>query len=349
MSKFKRVASFIASVGLTSLLLSACSVGKEELNIYSWADNFDQSVLDSFAKKYDVKINYQVFASNEELYAKLKAGGSNYDVIQPSDYMVKLMIKQNMLEKLDKDKIPNLSNIAPEYTNQEFDPKGDYSVVYTGGLTGIAYNPKYVKEDISSWEDLWNPKYKGHVTLLDDNREVFGMGLIKNGFSNSSLNEDDLSVAFNDLKTLTPKLLAFDTDTVKQKFITEDAWIGQVWSGDAAYIQKELKGIKWIVPKEGSSRWADTLAIPKDSKQKDLAEKFINYLYDPKVSAKNYESIGYSDPNSKAIQYHSEAYKKNPFINVTPEEVNRTNWIKDVGEQTELYDKYWTELKTGQK
>lgn len=348
MSKFKKATSLLLSFGLTGLLLSACSVGKEELNIYSWADNFDQEVLESFEKKYDVKINYQQFASNEELYAKLKAGGSNYDVIQPSDYMVKLMIQQGLLEKLDKDKMPNLSNIAPEFTNQEFDPKGEYSVVYTGGLTGIAYNPEYVKEEIDSWEDLWNPKYKGHVTLLNDNREVFGMGLIKNGYSNSSLNEDELLTAFKDLKTITPNLLAFDTDTVKQKFITEDAWIGQVWSGDAAYIQKELSNIKWVVPKEGSSRWADTFAIPKGAKQKELAEKFINYMYDPKVSAKNYESIGYTDPNTKAQQYHSEEYKKNPFINVTTEETNRTNWIKDVGDLTELYDKYWTELKTGQ-
>jgi spermidine/putrescine transport system substrate-binding protein len=347
MSIFRKTATILVSLGLVSLLLSACSVGKKELNIYSWADNFDEKVLESFEKKYDVKINYQVFASNEELYAKLKAGGSNYDVIQPSDYMVKLMIHQNMLAKLDKSKMPNLNNISPEYTNQEFDPKGDYSVVYTGGLTGIAYNPKYVKENIDSWNDLWNPKYKGHVTLLDDNREVFGMGLIKNGYSNSSTNEDELLKAYNNLKTLTPNLLAFDTDTVKQKFITEDAWIGQVWSGDAAYIQKELKDLKWVVPKEGSSRWADTLAIPKDAKQKDLAEKFINYLYDPKVSAQNYEAIGYADPNSKSGPYHSAEYKQNPYINVTKEQTDATNWIKDVGDQTELYDKYWTELKTG--
>jgi spermidine/putrescine transport system substrate-binding protein len=344
----KKIVVLCTMMCLGILLLSGCASSKPELNIYSWADNFDSKVINDFEKKYNVKVNYQVFASNEELYAKLKAGGSNYDLIQPSDYMVKLMIKQNMLEKLDKSKIPNLSNIAPEYTNQEFDPKGDYSVVYTGGVTGIAYNPKYVKEPITSWNDLWNPKYKGHVTLLDDNREVLGMSLIKNGFSNSTTNENEINTAYNNLKTLTPNLLAFDTDTVKQKFVTEDAWIGQVWSGDAAYIQQELPGIKWIVPKEGSTRWADTFAIPKGAQNKELAEKFINYMYDPKVSAKNYESIGYADPNTKSYPYHTKKYLDNPFINLPIKDMQKLQWISDVGKSNELYDKYWTKLKAGQ-
>ncbi|MBP0724664.1 spermidine/putrescine ABC transporter substrate-binding protein [Bacillus sp. RG28] len=331
------------------LLLTSCSSSKPELNIYSWADNFDESVLQDFEKKYNVKVNYQVFASNEELYAKLKAGGSKYDVIQPSDYMVKLMIKQNMLEKLNKAKIPNLSNIAPQYTNEEFDPKGDYSVVYTGGVTGIAYNPKYVKGPITSWNDLWNPKYKGHVTLLDDSREVLGMGLIKNGFSNSTKNENEINIAYNNLKTLVPNLLAFDTDNVKQKFITEDAWIGQVWSGDAAFIQLESPDIKWAVPKEGATRWADTLAIPKDAQNKELAEKFINYLYEPKVSAINYESIGYTDPNTKSYPYHSKSYLNNSLINLSVKDMKNLQWISDVGKENSLYDKYWTKLKTGQE
>lgn len=347
MKAVKKMISVAAGLLLTGSLLAGCGEKKEELNIYSWADNFDEGVLRDFEKKYNVKINYDKYASNEEMLAKLQAGGAQYDLIQPSDYMVSTMIELQMLEPLNKEQLPNLKNLVSTFQTPPFDPGNKYSIVYTWGVTGIAYNKKYVKEAPTSWSDLWNAKYKGHVVLLNDSREVLGMGLKKNGYSNSTTTEQELKTAYEDLQKLTPNVLAFDTDDIKQKFITEDAWIGTVWSGDAAFIAAENKDIAYVVPKEGGTIWADTLAIPKGAKHKDLAEKFINYLLDPKVSVKNYESIGYSNPNEKAYSLHSQEYRDNKMIFLSTEEVSRTEWLVDVGEKLRVYDEYWTRLKTG--
>ncbi|WP_369900536.1 spermidine/putrescine ABC transporter substrate-binding protein [Bacillus manliponensis] len=347
MKWMKTLAATALTFTVAAGVLAGCGEKKEELNIYSWADNFDEQVIKDFEKKYNVKVNYDIYASNEEMLAKLQAGGSQYDLIQPSDYMVKAMTEMDLLEPLNKENIPNVENLVSNFKTPPFDPENKYSVVYTWGVTGIAYNKKYVKDVPTSWEDLWNEKYKGRVVLLNDSREVLGMSLKKNGFSNSTQNDAELVKAKEDLQTLLPNLLAFDTDNIKQKFITEDAWIGTVWSGDAAYIAKDNKDVGYVVPQEGGTIWADTLAIPKDAKNKELAEKFINYLMDPKVSVKNYEAIGYSNPNEKAHELHSEEYRNNRMIFLTQEELDRTEWLVDVDAKLKDYDRYWTELKTG--
>ncbi|MFY0545867.1 ABC transporter substrate-binding protein [Brevibacillus sp. H7] len=341
---------FFLGCALTAVFVLAsagCSQEEQVLNIYSWADNFDQEVIADFEKKYNVKVNYDVYSSNEEMLAKIQAGASAYDLIQPSDYMVATMIQLGLLEELGKENIPNLKNIVSTFQTPPFDPGNKHSIVYTWGVTGIAYNKKYVKEPIQSWQDLWNPKYKGRVILLNDPREVMGMSLIKNGYSNSTQNKAELEKAFADLKGLLPNVIAFDTDNIKQKMIAEEAWIGTVWSGDAAFIHAENPDVEYIVPKEGATIWADTLAIPKGAKHKDLAEKFINYLLEPEVSVKNYESIGYSNPNEQAYPLHSEEYRSNKMIFLDKQDVARAEWLVDVGETLQQYDRYWTELKSG--
>lgn len=351
MKKMKWFAStlLVSSMMVGLMATAGCAPKKETLNLYSWADNFDEQVIKDFEKQFNVDVNYDVFANNEDLLAKLKAGGSNYDVIQPSDYMVATMIKQDLLEPLNKENIPNWSNITDRFKNQPYDPGNKYSVVYTSGVTGIAYNKKYVKGEINSWSDLWNPEYKDKVLLLDDAREVIGMGLKKNGFSNSSTNEAELKKAVDDIKELLPSVLAFDTDNIKQKMIAEEGYIGTVWSGDAAYIAAQNPDVAFVVPKEGGTIWSDNYAIPKGSKHKDLAEKFINYMLDPQVSAKNYESIGYSDPNDKAKEFHSKEYLANTMINLSDDELSRTEWLMDVGKTLQVYDRYWTEIKSGRE
>ncbi len=339
-----------AGCGSTSKSNTAAPAKKEAqetLNLFSWADNFNPEVLAAFEKKYNCKINYDVFANNEELLAKIQAGGSAYDVIQPSDYMVATMTKLKLLEPLDAKALPNAQNLIPALRHPKFDPEGKYSVVYTWGVTGIAYNKKFVKKAPTSWEDLWNPQYKGRLILLNDSREILGMALKKDGYSNNTTDPAELKEAVSDLKELVPNILAFDTDTIKQKFIAEEAWIGTMWSGDAYFAYKDNKNIGFIIPEEGATIWADTFAIPKGSQHKELAQKFINYLYDPEVCAKNYEYIGYNDPTEKSAKYHTEEYNKDPFLNAAKEYIGKGEWLEDIGEALPMYDKYWTELKTG--
>ncbi|QGG48410.1 polyamine ABC transporter substrate-binding protein [Heliorestis convoluta] len=351
--KKRKLVALLLTAFFVVALLSGCSGGdgssrsSQVLNIYSWADNFCEDVIADFEREYGVRVNYDNFSSNEELLAKIQAGGAQYDLIQPSDYMVSTMIKLNLLEEINKENIPNLSNMVTTFEKPPYDPEDKYSIVYTWGVTGIAYNPKYVKEEITSWEDLWNRAHQGRLVLLNDSREVIGMALKKNGFSNSSRDEGEIREAVEDLKALLPNLLAFDTDTIKQKFIAEEAWIGTVWSGDAAFIYEENPDIEFVVPKEGATIWADTFAIPKGAKNKELAEKFINYILEPEVSVRNYEYIGYSNPNKEAYPLHNEEYRNNPMIFLSDEEMSNTEWLEDVGDVLPLYDRLWTELRVG--
>ncbi|MFC8687146.1 PotD/PotF family extracellular solute-binding protein [Brevibacillus porteri] len=350
MKRFKSlmIGALTAVLAVTAVGCSSSSEQEQQvLNIYSWADNFDPDVIKDFEQKFNVKVNYDVYGSNEEMLAKIQAGASGYDLIQPSDYMVGTMIQLGLLEELNKANIPNMGNIVSTFKTPPFDKENKYSLVYTWGITGIAYNKKYVKETPTSWNDLWNEAYKGRVIMLNDPREVMGMALIKNGFSNSTKNTEELEKSFADLKKVVPNVVAFDTDNIKQKMIAEEAWIGTVWSGDAAFIHAQNPDVDYVIPKEGATIWADTLAIPKGAKNKEMAEKFINYLMDPEVSVKNYESIGYSNPNEKAYPLHSEEYRSNKMVFLDTADIARAEWLVDVGETLQQYDRYWTEMKSG--
>ncbi|MED1917652.1 PotD/PotF family extracellular solute-binding protein [Brevibacillus sp. DP1.3A] len=350
MKRFKSlmIGALTAVLAVTAVGCSSSSEQEQQvLNIYSWADNFDPDVIKDFEQKFNVKVNYDVYGSNEEMLAKIQAGASGYDLIQPSDYMVGTMIQLGLLEELSKANIPNMGNIVSTFKTPPYDKENKYSLVYTWGITGIAYNKKYVKETPTSWNDLWNEAYKGRVIMLNDPREVMGMALIKNGFSNSTKNTEELEKSFADLKKVVPNVVAFDTDNIKQKMIAEEAWIGTVWSGDAAFIHAQNPDVEYVIPKEGATIWADTLAIPKGAKNKEMAEKFINYLMDPEVSVKNYESIGYSNPNEKAYPLHSEEYRSNKMVFLDTADIARAEWLVDVGETLQQYDRYWTEMKSG--
>src|SRR5574344_321951 len=354
--KKKRGLLLAAIITGSILLLSGCGGGdkkggasgdKKVLNIYSWADYYAPEVIADFEKKYNCKVTYDVYSNNEELLAKMQAGGAQFDIIQPYDYMVTTMIKLDMLEKLDKSKLPNAATITKDLQHPAYDPNEEYSLAYVWGITGIVYNQKFVKEAPTSWADLWKPEYKGHVILLNDCREAFSFALKKNGWSNNSTDPAQVGKAFQDLKALNSNVLAYDTENIKQKFIAEEAWIGQMWSGDAAYCYTDNTNINFAVPKEGTLIWADNMAIPKGCKNKELALAFINYMYDPDVSAKNFNYIRVPNPNEKAWPKMNAATLNNPMLKVANANIAKGEWLHDIGNAISMYDKYWTELKTG--
>ena len=312
--------------------------GKKEqqvLNIYSWADFFDPQVLAAFEKANNCRVNYDVYSNNEELLAKMQAGGAQFDIIQPSDYMVTTMIHLDMLEKLDHSKLPNVqANLIESLKHPAYDPKQEYAIPYVWGITGIAYNKKYVKDPITSWADLWKPEYKGHA-------------LKKLGKSNNSTDAKEVEAAFNDLKKLNTNVLAYDGENIKQKMIAEEAWIAQMWSSDASFCNFENPNIQFCVPKEGTSIWADNMAIPKGTKNKELAMKFLNYIYDPQVSAQNFNYMRVPSPNAKAIPLQKKEVVESPILKAVNSQAGKGEWIQDIGNAITMYDKYWTELKTG--
>ena len=319
---------------------------KQVLNIFFWPDIVSPEVIKKFEKRYNCRVNYDVMANNEEMLAKMQAGGAQYDLIQCSDYMVEIMIKLNMLHKLDRSKIPNTATLVPFLKNPAYDPQSEYSVPYDWGFTGIVYNKKYVKK-VPSWADLWDPDYRNRLILLNDCREVIGMALKKAGKSNNSTSKAEVEAAVKDLKGLMPNVMAFDTDTIKQKMIAEEAWIGIMWSGDAAFCANDNPDIGYVIPKEGGLIWCDNIIIPKTVKNRDLADKFINFLWEPEISAENFEYIGYDQTNTAAMKFHDKEFVNNPILVTARNNAAKGEWLHDIGDDIVMYDRAWTELKSG--
>lgn len=321
--------------------------GKQVLNICSWPDIYDPEIIKAFEDKYNCRVNYDVMSNNEEMLAKMQAGGAQYDMIQVSDYMVEIMIKLKIAAPVDKSKLKNIHNLVPFLRKPAYDPEGKYAFPYDWGFTGIVYNKKYVKKAPTSWADLWDPDYRNRVILLNDSREVIGMALKKNGFSNNTDKKEEVDLAIKDLKKLMPNVMAFDTDTIKQKVIAEEAWIGMMWSGDASFVRNENPDIGYVVPKEGGVIWADNMLIPTTSKNPKLALAFIDFIFEPKNAAKNFEYIGYDQTNLDAMKYHSEEFQKDPVLKEARDHADKGEWLKDIGDSVVMYDRAWTELKSG--
>lgn len=332
-----------------ALVVAGCGGGKAksggELSFYNWTEYMPQEILDQFTQETGIQIIYDMYSSNEDLYAKMQAGGTSYDLIVPSDYMVQIMVAEDMLAPLDKANIPNFKYVGEAYQNQPFDPGNVYSVPYMWGTTALVYNTEFVPEPADSWAILWDPKYKGKVILNDDSRGVVGLGLNVLGYS---LNETDparLEQAKQKLLELVPSVVAFDSDSPKSKLLAGEAWLGQVWNGEAALLMQEDPKFKYVIPKEGASIWMDNMAIPKGARNKQNAEAFINFLLRPEVSKRLGEEFPYGLPNPEAIKLLAPEVRNNTASYPPEEWLSRTEWIEDVGDATELFDRIYTEVK----
>ncbi|MGL5646496.1 MAG: ABC transporter substrate-binding protein [Clostridium sp.] len=319
------------------------STGKV-LNIYNWGDYIDPSLITKFEKETGIKVNYNTYDTNETMYAKVKNGSSNYDIVVPSDYMIEKMIKENLLEKIDFSKIPNYKYIGSQFKHLSYDPKNKYSVPYMWGTIGIAYNSKYIKEPITSWKDLWNPKYKDQIVMFDSVRDSMAIALKSLGYSMNTTNPEEIKQASTLLKEQKPLVLAYFVDEVKDALLSGEATIAPVWSGDASYLMSEDPDIKYVIPKEGSNEWFDALAIPKNAPHKEVAEEFINFLCNPENALTNVEYIGYQTPIPKTFDMLPEDIQAEY---PTKEQLKNCEIYTDLNQQAlDLYDEEWIKLKS---
>ncbi len=324
----------------------------KELNLYGWSDYVPQQLLDDFTAKYGIKVNYDTYSSNEEMLAKLQAGASGYDLVIPSDYTVDIMVKQGMLETLDMAQIPNFANLDPRFLNQYYDPGNKYSVPYQWGTTALAYDKTRVPSEPKSWSDLWDPKYKNRLVLLDDSREVPGMALQVLGFDKNSTDPAQLDQAKAKLIALKPNILLFNSDDPETALITGEAWAGLVYNGNASLARAEDQNIEYICPTEGCGLWFDNLAIPKDAPHADAAMAFMNFMLEPAESILITKEFPYSNPNKAALDYLKandaaayETYMGFAGTNPSQDFLSRAVEVRDVGDATGLYDQLWTDFK----
>ena len=319
---------------------------EKKLNLYNWSDYVAKSTIPNFEKQTGIQVTQDFYASNEELLAKLQAGGTGYDVIVPSDYMVGIMIKSNLLLPLDKSKIPNFKNIGEHFRGLPYDPDNKYSVPYQWGTTGILYNKKEVGE-VDTWDAMWNPRFKGKIGMLDDARETPGAALYRLGYSVNTTDPNQLHRAEASLKKQKPLLRGYFADTQTRDLVKNgDLLLGHTYSGDAFVVLGGNPDLDYAIPKPAATRWTDNLAIPKGAQHPDNAHKFINYILSAKAGAALTNYTYYNTPNKAALPMIDDALKKLPGYVLTPEVYKRLQVIEEYGKAARLYSDLWTEVKS---
>jgi spermidine/putrescine transport system substrate-binding protein len=320
---------------------------EKQLNLYNWSDYVAKSTLPNFQKQTGIKVTQDYFSSNEELLAKLQAGGTGYDVIVPSDYMVSIMIKSDILEPLDMSKIPNFKNVGDNYKGLPYDPKNEYSVPYQWGTTGILYNKKELGTLEPSWEPMWDPANEGKIGMLNDPRETPGAALYKLGYSVNTTSKEQLDEAEAELKKQKPLLRGyFDSTQNRPSVINGDLWLGHVFSGDA-FLARELgEDLDYMIPEPAATRWTDNMAIPKGAEHPDNAHKFINYILGAKTGAALSNYTYYNTPNEAALPMIDDALKNLPGYQLEPSVFERLQIIEDIGRATREYTNLFTSVKS---
>ena len=327
------------------------------VNVYNWGEYIDPEVITEFQQETGIKVVYDMFETNEEMYPVIEAGGVLYDAVCPSDYMIEKMMQNHLLAEIDFKNIPNIKEIGKEYMEMcaEFDPGNRYMVPYTTGTVGILYNKRMLDElgvpYPTKWADLWNPKLKGEILMQDSVRDAFMVALKKEGHSMNTVDDKELDEAMKDLIAQKPLVQAYVVDQVRDKMIGEEAAVGVIYSGEILYVQGELEGtdveVDYVIPEEGTNLWVDGWVIPKNAKHKENAEKWINFLCRPDIAAKNFEYITYTTPNVGALKLLSPEYTENKAVFPDMSEVLKKGEVFSyLGEQDEAkYNDRWKKIK----
>lgn len=345
------------------LLLAGFAQAEEVMHLFNWNNAISKETIKRFEAECKCKVRETYFGSMEEALAKLTAGAKGFDVIGPSNYGIPPLVKQNLVQPLDKSRLPNIKNITPAFANTALDPDNKYSVPYDFTVTLVAYNEAKVKElgiDPASWSAVFDPKVlaklKGRVTVLDDPREVIAAALRYNGFSANSSKPDELKKAAETIKAAKPYWAAFNSQSYIKELTIGNIWIALGYSNDAfqarqdALAAKRTFKIGYTLQKEGNGMTADSFVIHKSAPRPDLAHRFINFMLDGKNAAGITNSIGAGNPNAAAQAFIKPELKAIPAINPDTEQTKKLEQLLDLDTKTRReWNKVWTEIKARKK
>lgn len=310
-----------AAVGLTLTMPRQLRAAGGKVNFYNWDTYIGEHTLEDFTKATGIEVQYDLYADNDELFAKLKNGNPGYDVIVPTNDYVERMIKAGMLEKLDHSKIPNMANLEDRFKDSKYDPGRVYSVPYMWGTIGIGYRKSKVNGPIDSWKVLYDSdEYAGRIALLADAGSVIGTALQYLGYSFNSTDAGEIKKAEELIIRQKKNIKQFAADNGQDLLASGEVDLTQEWNGDILQVMEEDKDIAYAVPTEGGLLWTDCLCIPKGAPHPDNAHAFINFMNDAKIAAQNADYIQYATPNAAAKKLLSKEYLTNPAI-FPPEEV----------------------------
>ena len=336
-----------------SLMPAACA-SDNEITVYNWgqyiSDGTDGSldVIAEFEKETGIKVNYLTFDSNESMYTKLKTGGAAYDIIIPSDYMIGMLIEENMLEPLNFDNIPNYQYIDEAFRNQAYDPNNMYSVPYTWGTVGLIYNTQYVSaEDAASWNCLWNKDYAGKVLMFDNPRDAFAIAESILGFSYNTTDSAELQQAAELLKQQKDVVQSYVMDQIFDKMQRGEAWAAPYYAGDFLTMVEENPDLAFSYPQDGFNIFIDAMCIPKGCQNKEGAEAFINFLCRPDICAANLDYLGYSTPESAAKELMDPEVTSSPVAYPDEQTLSASESFSSLPiEATQTMNDLWLDVKT---
>ena len=322
----------------------------EKVIVYNWGEYLDPKTIELFEKETGISVTYEEYETNEIMYPKILSQAIAYDVVCPSDYMIQRMIENDLLAEINWNNIPNIKNMDSTYMEQSksFDPENKYSVPYCVGTVGILYNKSMVKEPVDSWNILWDPKYKDSILMQDSVRDAFAVALKRLGYSINATEVDQLAAATEDLIEQKPLVQAYVVDQVRDKMIGNEAALGVIYSGEAGYTKRENPDLEYVIPKEGSNVWIDSWVIPKNSKNKENAEKFINFMCRPEIALMNFEYLTYSTPNLKAREMiEDEDIRNSKILFPEPEDLTNCETFQFLGDDVDsYYNELWNKVKS---
>jgi spermidine/putrescine transport system substrate-binding protein len=341
-------------------------VTSTQLNIFVWTDYIPQDELDCFQLVYGITVNRDEYSSNEEMLAKLTAGATTYDIVQPTNNFVAPMIRNNLVQKLDKSKLSIMGYFDPAYLNLPYDPNNDYTVPYEAGTDAIVYNSDVIKNPPTSWADLWQSGCASkNMIMLDGAHDIIGATLLSLGFDVNTKDQSQLDQAKAKLLELAPCVKLYDSDSPKTALIAGDVDLGITWTGDAFLASQANPAIKYVYPKEGAILWQDNYAVLATAPHVDAAYAWLNYTMQPDLFWMMLRDWPYNNPESATLDYAKgstmsvtdadgnattlgaiyDAYINSPITNTPEADIKAGHWLDDLGDASPAYDKIWTEVK----
>jgi spermidine/putrescine-binding protein len=340
-------------------------VTSTELNLFVRTERIPVEMVECFELVYGIKVNRDEYSSNEDMYARVSAGGSDYDLVLPTDYMIALLTRQDLLQELDHSQLPVLKKFNPSYLDFEFDPGNKYTIPYLVGTDALIINTSMVGNIPKSWADLWKPEYAGRMIFLDDPRSVIGLTLLSLGYDVNSTNSSELEAARKKLIELVPNIKLFDSDSPQTALTAGMVDLGMTWTGEAYFAHRGNPAFQYVFPAEGAILWQDNWSMLKDAPHPDAAYAWLNYINQGNIFWMVLRDFPYTNPNQAALDFAKgnqmkvvdvngnqttiaaiyNAYISSPIINVPASDIKNGHRIMDVGEAARLYDDIWLEIK----
>lgn len=328
---------------LCVLMFSGCATDPSKVvKVFNASEYIGEDVVKKFEKETGYKVVYSEFASNEDMYNKIKT--TSYDVLIPSDYMVERLIREDIVQPLDFNNIPNYKYVDEKYKNLSYDPENKYSVPYMYSTVGILYDSDKVKEEVKDMSIMWNSKYKGKIFMLDSVRDSIGMTLKKLGYSVNSTNDTELEEAKKELLAQRSLILGYVTDEVKDKIISGEGYMGLVYSGEAGKAMAEKDSLRYVVPENGSIFCVDAMVVPKNAQNKKGAESFINFMHNPEIAAQNAEETFYGCTNTEGITHLPDAIKNNKGLYPDAAILERCEALISDDKINQRYTEIWNQI-----